>query len=294
MKLPSLEKFAAICCVTTVLCMVLAGFLPPSEISYAAETEQVVYVSLPWLSSMAGFIAGSTIKIQSVSTWNASGELRVSKKPPKNSTIIALDPLDSSRLGFIRGDAGLFLLYENLPIEISSRGMLAFNPSILPFLSQRMLKILCELNPDNYSFYQRRMAEFQSRLESTVEVGHSLIHDIQILDLTGAISPWLRAASGKVVRPPDELWKAWIGNTRTPDLALAVKEAESRGWWILMDAWTPAQIKTRVSSPGKLISLPPPGSEYDFFTYLHDIYTNMDESFRQIKRSEKVNPQKRS
>ena len=287
MKLPYLKKFAALCFVVIAFYMVLAGFLPPYEISHAAGTEQIVYVSLPWLSSMAGFIAGSTIKIQSVSTWNASGELRVSKKPPKNSTIIALDPLDSSRLGFIRGDAGLFLLYENLPIEISSRVMLAFNPSILPFLSQRMLKILCELNPDNYSFYQRRMAEFQSRLESTVEVGHSLIHDTQILDLTGAISPWLRAASGNVVRPPDELWHAWIGNTRTPDLTLAVKEAESRGWWILTDAWTPAQIKTRVSSAAKLISVSPPGPEYDFFTYLHDIYTNMDVNFRQVKVSVK-------
>jgi hypothetical protein len=222
--------------------------------------------------------------------------LRVPRKPPRGSTIIALDPLDASRLGLVRGEAGLFLLYENLPIEASSRGTLAFNPSVLPFLSQRMLKILSELSPDNYSFYQRRMAEFQSRLESAVEVGRSLINNIPILDLTGAISPWLRAASGKAVRPPDELWNAWIGNTRTPDLALAIKEAESRGWWILVDAWTPTQIKTRISSQAKLISVPvpPPGHEYDFFTYLHNIYTDMDESFRQIRRSENANSQRHS
>jgi len=261
-----------------LFCTVIAGFLPP-KISYAAEAERVVYASLPWLASMASFIVGPTMKIQSVSVWNSSGELRVPRRPPQGSTIIALDPQDASRLGLVRGEAGLFLLYENLPIETSSRGMLAFNPSVLPFLSQRMLKVLCELNPENYSFYQRRMAEFQSRLESAVEVGRSLINDTPILDLTGAVSPWLRAASSKAVRPPDELWRAWVGNTRTPELALAVKEAESRGWWILMDAWTPAQIKTRVST-AKLISVPPPGTEYDFFTYLHNIYTDMDESFR--------------
>ena len=294
MKLPSLKKFTASYYIVAVLCAVLVGLLPPSGILHAAETGQVVHASLPWLASMASFIVGPTIKIQSVSAWNASGELRVSRRPPNDSIVIALDPLDASRLGLVRGEAVLYLLYENLPIEASSRGTLAFNPSVLPFLSQRLLKILCELNPDNYSFYQRRMAEFQSRLESAVEVGRSLIHDTPILDLTGAISPWLRAASGKVVRPPDELWTAWIGNTRTPDLTLAVKEAESRGWWILVDAWTPAQIKTRISSPAKIISVPPPGNEYDFFIYLHDIYTDMDESFRQIKRSDKVNPQKRS
>ena len=213
MKLTSPKKLVLSRSVAAVLCVVMVGLL--FGISHAAETERVVHASLPWLSSMAGFIVGPTIKIQSVSTWNASGELRVSKKPPKGSTIIALDPLDASRLGLVQGETGLFLLYENLPIEPSSRGTLAFNPSVLPFLSQRMLKILCELSPDNYAFYQRRMAEFQSRLESAVEVGRSLIHDTPILDLTGAISPWLRAASGKVVRPPDELWNAWIGNTRT-------------------------------------------------------------------------------
>ena len=283
MKLSSLKKFAASFCAAAAICAILIGIVP--GVMYAAATEQVVYVSLPWLASMSSFIVGTTMRIQSVSVWSASGELRVPRSPPKDSIIIALYPLDASRLGLVPGDAGLFLLYENLPIEISSRGMLAFNPSALPFLSQRMLKVLCELNPDNYSFYQRRMAEFQSRLESAVEVGRSLLNDIPILDLTGAVSPWLRAASTKVVRPPDELWRAWIGNTRTPDLALAVNEAESRGWWILMDAWTPAQVKTRVSSPARLISIPPPETEYDFFTYLHGIYTDMDEHFRQIRRS---------
>ena len=292
MKLPNITKIVALICFIAVYSAVMAGFLPPG-VSQAAAEEQIVYVSLPWLASMARFIVGSTVRIQSVSVWNASGELRVSRRPPNGSVIIALDPLDASRLGLVRGEEGLFLLYENLPIEVSSRGMLAFNPSVLPFLSQRMLKVLCELNPDNYSFYQRRMAEFQSRLESSVEVGRSLIRDTPILDLTGAISPWLRAVSGKVVRPPDELWNAWSGNTRTPDLALAVREAESRGWWILTDAWTPAQIKTRVSSPA-LISVPPPLVDDDFFIYLHDIYTNMDETFRQIRRSGKVSPQEHS
>ena len=270
---------------------VVFGFIRPG-VSRASEAGQAVYVSLPWMSSMASFIVGTTMSVHSVSTWNNSGELRVPRTPPKGSVVIALDPMDASRIGLVHGEPGLYLLYENLPIELSSRGMLAFNPSILPFLSQRMLKIMCELNPDNYSFYQRRMAEFQSRLESTVEVGRSLINGAPILDLTGAVSPWLRAASSKAVRPPEELWRAWAGNTRTPDLALAVREAESRGWWILMDAWTPQQIRTRVSS-ARLITVPSPPSEYDFFAYLHDIYSNLDESFRQIKRSEGTNPQRR-
>ena len=135
-----------------------------------------------------------------------------------------------------------------------------------------MLKIFCELNPANYSFYQRRIAEFQSRLESAVEVGRSLMHDIQILDLTGCASPWLRAASGGTVRHPAELWSAWAASTRTPDLTLALREAESRKWWIVTDAWTPAPIRTRAASSERRVTISPPEGDYDFFTYLHDIY----------------------
>jgi hypothetical protein len=190
---------------------------------------------------------------------------------PQNSAVIALDPKDADRFGLVAGQKGLHVLYENLPIEESQRASLPFNPSVLPFLSQRLLIVLCELSPDNYSFYQRRLAEFQSRLESTVEVGRSLIHDIRLLDLSGSISPWVRSASENTARPPDELWNAWSGNTRTQELSMAVKEAENRGWWILLDAWTPAPIRARVSSP-KSVLIAPPETDYEFFTYLHDIY----------------------
>jgi hypothetical protein len=185
--------------------------------------------------------------------------------------VIALDPKDADRFGLVIGQKGLHLLYENLPIEESHRTSLPFNPSILPFLSQRLLIVLCELSPDNYSFYQRRLAEFQSRLESTVEVGRSLMQGIHLLDLSGSISPWVRSASENVARPPDELWDAWSGNTRTQELLSAVKEAESRGWWILFDAWTPAPIRARASSP-RSVTIGPPEADYEFFTYLHDIY----------------------
>jgi hypothetical protein len=232
----------------------------------------VIYASLPWLTGVARFIVGTTIDIQESSQWNASGTLRIPKKLPQEARLVALDPTDAARFDMVKGQEGLYLLYENLPIEERERGTLPFNPSVLPFLSQRLLKVLCEIKPENYSFYQRRLAEFQSRLESTVEVGRSLIGTISVLDLTGSVSPWVRAACGHAVRPPHELWDAWIGNTRTPDMALAIKEAESRNWWIITDAWTPPQIKTRISASPKLISITLPQAGVEFFDYLHAIY----------------------
>ncbi|MDR0765289.1 MAG: hypothetical protein LBE65_06860 [Synergistaceae bacterium] len=238
----------------------------------AAEPPPTIYASLPWLVGVTRFIAGTTADIQEASQWNASGALRIPKKLPRGARVVALDPIDASRFGMARGETGLYLLYENLPIEEHERGALPFNPSVLPFLSQRIVKVLCEIKPENYSFYQRRLAEFQSRLESTVEVGRSLIGTISVLDLSGSVSPWIRAACGHAVRPPSELWDAWTGDTRTADLTLAVKEAESRNWWIITDPWTPPQIKTRISASPKLISVTLPQAEQDFFDYLHAIY----------------------
>jgi hypothetical protein len=221
---------------------------------------------------MARFIVGSTMKIQPVATWNASGVLRTARKLPQNATVIALDPIDALKFGISKGQEGLYLLYDNLPIEEPQRGAISFNPSILPFLSQRLLIVLCKLSPDNYSFYQRRVAEFQSRLESAVEVGRSLVQDTHILDLSSSVSPWVRSSMPNAVRPPDELWSAWSSGNRISDLELAAKEAEKRNWWILLDAWTPAPIRTRVSGLPMSILIGPPEADYDFFAYLHNIY----------------------
>lgn len=219
---------------------------------------------------MARFIVGTTIRIQPIASWTDHGTIRTPRSIPRDLPVIALDPKDAMEYKF-EAD-GVFLLYENLPVPDAERNMMSYDPSILPFLSQRLLIVLSRMSPDNYSFYQRRLAEFQSRLESTLEVGRSLIGEANILDLTGSISPWVRAAASNSVRPPNDLWNAWTGNTRTPELAIAIEEAARRDWWILYDAWTPASIKSLIPQSQKNIAIPPPDVDYDFFTYLHDIY----------------------
>ncbi|MDR3355297.1 MAG: hypothetical protein LBO21_09675 [Synergistaceae bacterium] len=236
----------------------------------AAEAPLKIQTTLPWLESVARFIVGATAEIKSVSWWTEAGSLRSPRRIARDVPTIALDPRDAASFGF--KDGGVHLLYENLPVPDENRSKIPFDPSILPFLSQRMLIVLSRLSPDNYSFFQRRLAEFQSRLESTLEVGRSLIGGVRILDLTGATSPWIRAATGGAVRPPDDLWKAWSVGDRTGELVTAIEEANRRAWWILTDAWTPATIRSRVQTAARSIAISPPPRDYAFFSYLHDIY----------------------
>ena len=231
-----------------------------------------VYATSPWLASMAQFIVGTTIKVQPLSVWGVDGRLLSARKLPAGGMVIALDPKDAVRYGLKAGRKDLFLLYENLPVKEDRRGSLFFDPSTLPFLSQRLLVVLCELKPENYGFYQRRLAEFQSRLESTLEVGRSLLPDANVLDLTGASGPWLRAALKEAVRPPDVLWAAWEKGQRLEELSSALAEAKKRSWWIILDAWTPAHIRGEVLGQYENIVVKTPENNQDFFTYLHDVY----------------------
>jgi hypothetical protein len=171
-----------------------------------------------------------------------------------------------------RGRAELYFLYKNLPLSDDKKISLQFDPSALPFLSQRLLIVLSGLQPENYSFYQRKLAEFQSRLESTLEVGRSQIRDMHMLDLTGAASPWINAAVLESVRPPDDLMKAWADGGRLRELELAIGEAGRRGWWVVTDAWSPRHILVRLAGVRNNIYIEVPEDEYDFFAYMHDIY----------------------
>jgi hypothetical protein len=236
----------------------------------AAEKPIKIQTTLPWLESVARFIVGATAEVHSISWWTDTGALRSPRRIARDIPTIALDPRDAASFGF--KDDGVRLLYENLPIADESKGEIPFDPSILPFLSQRMLIVLSRLLPDNYSFFQRKLAEFQSRLESTLEVGRSLIGDVHILDLTGAISPWIRAAADGAVRPPGDLWAAWSDGKRTDELVKVIEEANRRTWWVLTDAWTPAPMRSRIQSASRSIVISPPPRDYVFFSYLHDIY----------------------
>lgn len=257
-----------------LLALAFFSLLPPRGFfaASAAPPAPAVYVTSPWLASMAQFVVGTTINAQPLSAWSGDGRLSSVRKIPAGGDVIALDPKEAARYGLKADRKGLFLLYENLPVRDERRASLFFDPSALPFLSQRLLVVLCRLKPENYGFYQRRLAEFQSRLESTLEVGRSLLPDVNALDLTGASGPWVRAALAKAVRPPDVLWSAWEKNQRMEELASALEEAKKRSWWIILDAWTPASIRGKVLGQYENIVVAAPEGGQDFFNYLHDIY----------------------
>lgn len=230
-------------------------------------------VTSPWIESITNFIGGTNVKVRCIGDWNASGRLYSIARVRAGERIIALDSAETAALRINKGEH-LHLLYDNLSISGEAKYSVFFDPAMLPFISQSVMKILAEVDNARYSFYQRRLAEFQSRIDSTVEIGRHMLEGMKLLDLTGIQGLWVRSAMPGAVRPPEDLWKSWIAGD-TVSLNAALDEARRRGWLILMDNWTPAGIRAAAAAYENRLTLLPPAIGQDSFTYLHDIFISV-------------------
>lgn len=228
-------------------------------------------VTSPWIGVIAAFIGGSSTKIRVLSTWEQSGRVVAVSRPRAKEKLIALDIKDAERFGVKKGGKNLLVLYETLPMTQEQLYSAFFDPAMLPFIAQNVMRIMADEDKGRYSFYQRRLAEFQSRIESAVDIGRYLLSDTKILDITGAEGAWVRAAVHGAVRAPAEVWDGWKkGDVRS--LKAALDEAEKRKWLILLDPWTPPEIRAVATAYKNRLTLPPPTGNQDYFIFLHDVF----------------------
>ena len=117
--------------------------------------------------------------------WNPNGDAvpaargRTLRSLSRDARIMALDSDDAHR---VRLDAGKFsnfrALYLPFPIEAPQIDAVLSDPSVLPFVAQRVLTVLADWDPANYPYYQRRLAEFQARLSGSVLARRQILRDI--------------------------------------------------------------------------------------------------------------------
>ncbi len=239
-------------------------------------------VTSPWVYTIASFIGGDNAGVRSLSVWNADGNTAVVSSPRGSEYIIALDAKDASRFRISKNNKRLFLLYQNIPLADSNVRSAFYDPATLPFIAQKVMKAMAEADDKRYSFYQRRLAEFQSRIESTMDIGKHLLGKAKMLDLTGAQGSWVRSAVPGAVRPPDSVWRSWLDGDSAA-LNAALSEASRRGWLLLLDPWTPQQIRTAAQAYQFRLTLPPPSMKQDYFVHLHEVFIAINNKINQPK-----------
>lgn len=233
-----------------------------------------IYASSPWLALITRFIGGVNVTVKPIQEWNKDG-VAVRKIASKNiksdAQIVALDKGEAASLG-LDGTKypGLFILYGTVPFN---RGRLDYHfsdPSVLPFVAQRVLTALSQIDPGNYSYYQRRLSEFQTRLDSTVLVGRQLLKGYPVLDLTGGFYNLLSAA-GCVILPEDRGEKEkWSRGEDLESLITRVKDAVKERVPVIVDLSTPKAIRDALKENKEVLTLGRPGGEEDFILFFHD------------------------
>lgn len=147
------------------------------------EKNKIINVSDGWLASIVEFIASDTVNVHPVRQQNGQGAWARSKA--KDGPLWVLDLSTQKELG---GQA--LLQATSLPIP-----HVYGDPATLPFIAQKVTAQLALLFPKQSNFYQRRLAEFETRLRSTLISGRSQLTGLKVLD-PGAVYSKLWQALG--------------------------------------------------------------------------------------------------
>ncbi|MBQ6969721.1 MAG: hypothetical protein IJP85_05295 [Synergistaceae bacterium] len=252
----------------------LLGILLLTGSSSHADDKLNISVTHPWLFLLATFIGGPEVNVTPIRIWNANGDLvmaergRVLRGLEDGSKIIALDEEEARTSGIVDPKKyTVKFLYSPFPVSINS----LYDPSVIPFVAQRVLTALSEWDAQNYPHYQRRLAEFQARLSSSILVGQ-VLKDTSVADFTGSAGVLLRAAGCKIEKPEElELWQK--GNFA--GLREYLDNAKSRGIAIIFDDDTPPALRRFFSGRSDVYKWDRPSLESDYPSFLHEEYISL-------------------
>ena len=261
--------------------LLLLAFLLTLPIRAGAEVLNVV-VTLPWLALLTSFIGGPNVAVAPLLEWNPNGDAvpaargRTLRSLSRDARIMALDSDDAHR---VRLDAGKFsnfrALYLPFPIEAPQIDAVLSDPSVLPFVAQRVLTVLADWDPANYPYYQRRLAEFQARLSGSVLAGRQILRDIPVYDLTGYSGALLQAAGCRVERPASADWAAWSKGKEQELLIQELDRRREEKVTAVMDGGTPKALRRLLESRPEVFSFGRPPLSQDYPAFLHDQYISL-------------------
>ncbi|PIE54787.1 MAG: hypothetical protein CSA35_03990 [Dethiosulfovibrio peptidovorans] len=160
-------------------------------------------VTHPCLSSLVAFIGGANIVVQPLARWDRGRLVRL-HPDFQGLSALALDRRDAAVYGLDQNADVVITLYRDFPVDRPIEEVFS-DPATLPFLGQRVLGAISGLDPDEYEYYQRRLAEFQSRLDSTVSMGRRILKGARILIFSETLEPLFVAAGCNVTLPSEDL-----------------------------------------------------------------------------------------
>lgn len=233
-----------------------------------------IAVCHPWLALLASFIGGPEVNVVPIRVWNANGDLvmaergRALRELTEGSKVIALDSDDLRASGIDgRKNFAVRCLYSPFPADMKALS----DPSVIPFVAQRVLTALSEWDSQNYPHYQRRLAEFQARLSSSILMGQ-VLKDVTICDMSGSAGILLQAAGCKMLRP--ENWELWTKGNYS-GLRDVLDGNRAQGIMTVIDDDTPPGLKRQIAGRSDVFRWTRPSLERDYPSFLHEQYISL-------------------
>ena len=228
-----------------------------------------------WLALLTSFIGGQEVNVIPLKVWNSNGDLimaergRILKELSSDAKILALDEKDAASIKGLE-KFNVKYLYNSFPVE----KYLVIDPSVIPFVAQRILTALSEWDTPNYPFYQRRLAEFQARMSGAVLVGQ-VLKNITICDMGGSCGILLQAAGCNVERPDEKEFEKWQkGNFA--GLRDYLEELKSKGIITIFDDDTPSSLRKYLTGYSDItFHWERPAPEIDYPTFLNEQYISL-------------------
>jgi hypothetical protein len=241
-----------------------------------------IIVTSPWLTLLVNFIGGVNVKASSIQEWNEEGELirriraRSLQSLPPETLLMAFDYRDAKGLGLpFEQYVNYRPLYGRLPLDENKLDSALLDPSVVPFVAQRILTVLAGWDPENYPYYQKRLAEFQARIYSTTLAGRQILKDQAVYDLTGQSGALLQAAGCRVTRPSEADWTNWSAWKEMTKLTATVSRMLEEKTAVVMDCATPKAIRGYLGANPGVFLIPRPKPDQDYPSFLHDQYISL-------------------
>ena len=235
-----------------------------------------VWTTSPWLALVTRFIGGVFVTVHPIETWNAEGETvrkEQINKIKKQSRIVAIDVADASRLGLKSPDwEELAFLYQRAPFAKDEADHFFSDPSALPFIAQRVFSVLSQFDPDNYSYYQRRLSEFQTRLDSTVIVGRSLLAELPLLYIGGSFSGMLTAAGCTLLPVDEEVKDSWSRGEELERIHSLAEVLKRKKILLLSDISPQKKVRDSLKNNKNILFLERPTLDQDLLLFFHGQY----------------------
>ena len=230
----------------------------------------------PWISLLVGFIGGKNVTIIPLREWGPDGGFvyadkgRTLKSLPHDAMIIALDAKEAGDVG-IEKYPNLYRLYERFPVIENDIDAMLSDPSVLPFVAQRVLMALSQWDVPGYPYYQRRLAEFQARLFGAVMSGQQVLRGATVCNLSGSSGALLKASGCLIMTPEPERLVEW-GKGRYAGLKELVSENWENGVVTITDGATPRAVQKFLNGRPGTFRFDRPALNQDYTAFLHDQY----------------------